>query len=192
MASNTSIQLRKSGTAGNSPADLNYGELALNYADGRLFYKNAGGTISTFSSGSGGGNSDMSSGNTELITTTADQVVDTFDKTLYRSAKYLIQAINGADVHFTEVVIIHNDNDIFGNEYGVFYSGASLITVSATIDASNVSLVITPINTNTFIDYNRTTIVSRPLGASTSSGDLMSLSGAEDLLSGSGTEDLLV
>jgi hypothetical protein len=192
MASNTSIQLRKSGTAGNSPADLNYGELALNYADGRLFYKNAGGTISTFSSGSGGGNSDMSSGNTELITTTADQVVDTFDKTLYRSAKYLIQAINGADVHFTEVVIIHNDNDIFGNEYGVFYSGASLITVSATIDSSNVSLVITPTNADTFIDYNRTTIVARPFGGSTSSGDLMSLSGSEDLSLGSGTEDLMV
>jgi hypothetical protein len=110
---------------------------------------------------------------------------------LYRSAKYLIQAINGADVHFTEVVIIHNDNDIFGNEYGVFYSGASLITVSATIDSSNVSLVITPTNADTFIDYNRTTIVARPL-TPTSSGDLMSLSGSEDLSLGSGTEDLLI
>jgi hypothetical protein len=187
MASNTSIQLRKSGTPGSTPADLNYGELALNYADGKLFYKNGSGTISTFSSGT----DSISNNNVELTTTTADQVVDTFDKTLYRSAKYLIQAINGADVHFTEVVIIHNDNDIFGNEYGVFYSGASLITVSATIDSSNVSLVITPTNADTFIDYNRTTIVARPL-TPTSSGDLMSLSGSEDLSLGSGTEDLLI
>lgn len=37
--SNTSIQLKKSGITGNTPVDLNYGELALNYADGKLYYK---------------------------------------------------------------------------------------------------------------------------------------------------------
>jgi hypothetical protein len=37
---NTAIQLKKSGSSGNTPADLNYGELALNYADGKIFYKN--------------------------------------------------------------------------------------------------------------------------------------------------------
>jgi hypothetical protein len=38
--SNTKIQLKKSGITGNTPADLNYGEVAINYADGKLFYKN--------------------------------------------------------------------------------------------------------------------------------------------------------
>ena len=38
--SNTTIQLRKSGQTGNTPADLAHGELAINYADGKLFYKN--------------------------------------------------------------------------------------------------------------------------------------------------------
>lgn len=37
---NTSIQIKKSGSTGNTPADLNYGEIALNYADGKIFYKN--------------------------------------------------------------------------------------------------------------------------------------------------------
>jgi len=36
---NTAIQLKKSGSSGNTPVDLNHGELALNYADGKLFYK---------------------------------------------------------------------------------------------------------------------------------------------------------
>ena len=40
MASNTVIQVKKSGTTGNTPASLNYGELALNWADGKLYYKN--------------------------------------------------------------------------------------------------------------------------------------------------------
>jgi len=38
--SNTTIQLKKSGQTGNTPSDLNYGEVAINYADGKLFYKN--------------------------------------------------------------------------------------------------------------------------------------------------------
>jgi len=43
--SNTSIQLKKSGQSGNTPSGLAYGEVALNYADGKLFYKNSlGGT----------------------------------------------------------------------------------------------------------------------------------------------------
>lgn len=37
---NTAIQLKKSGSSGNTPVNLSYGEIALNYADGKLFYKN--------------------------------------------------------------------------------------------------------------------------------------------------------
>ena len=38
--SNTAIQLKKSGESGNTPADLHHGEVAINYADGKLYYKN--------------------------------------------------------------------------------------------------------------------------------------------------------
>lgn len=43
---NTSIQIKKSGVTGNTPSGLNYGELALNYADKKLYFKNGGDTIS--------------------------------------------------------------------------------------------------------------------------------------------------
>ena len=49
---NTVIALKKSATPFAQPAALSYGELALNYADGRLFYKAANGTITSFVSGS--------------------------------------------------------------------------------------------------------------------------------------------
>ena len=49
--SNTNIQLRKSGVTGNVPASLELGELALNYADGKLYYKNGDGNITYFTSG---------------------------------------------------------------------------------------------------------------------------------------------
>lgn len=45
MASNTEIQIKKSGVTGNTPASLEHGELAINYADGKLFYKDDLNTI---------------------------------------------------------------------------------------------------------------------------------------------------
>lgn len=45
--SNTVIQIKKSGATGNIPAsiDLNYGELAINYADGKLYFKDSSNQI---------------------------------------------------------------------------------------------------------------------------------------------------
>ena len=47
--SNTVIQLKRSATSGNTvtSADINYGELAINYADGKLFYRATDDTIGT-------------------------------------------------------------------------------------------------------------------------------------------------
>ena len=45
------IKIKNSGTISATPSALEYGELGLNYADGKLFYKNGSGTIVPFSSG---------------------------------------------------------------------------------------------------------------------------------------------
>ena len=52
--------LKKSSVAGRvpTPSDLEYGELALNYTDGRLYYKAANGSITYIQSGGGGGTTD--------------------------------------------------------------------------------------------------------------------------------------
>lgn len=39
------IQIKRSSTPGGAPGSLAFGELAINYNDGKLFYKNASGTI---------------------------------------------------------------------------------------------------------------------------------------------------
>jgi len=49
---NTILQLKKSGVTGNVPDSLAYGELALNYADGKLYYKAANASIASISTGS--------------------------------------------------------------------------------------------------------------------------------------------
>lgn len=48
---NTAIRLKSSGVTGNVPSSLALGELAINYADGRLYYKNASNVITYITSG---------------------------------------------------------------------------------------------------------------------------------------------
>lgn len=50
MAYQTVIALKNSGTTGNSPAatDLAFGEFAINYADGKLFYRTASDTLGSY------------------------------------------------------------------------------------------------------------------------------------------------
>jgi hypothetical protein len=43
------IKLKNSGTSSSSPVSLEYGELAINYTDEKLFYKNASNSIKQFS-----------------------------------------------------------------------------------------------------------------------------------------------
>ena len=55
---NTILILKNSGSSGNTPSALANGELALNYADGKLYYRDATNTILSISgSGGGSGNS---------------------------------------------------------------------------------------------------------------------------------------
>ena len=51
------VQLKKSSVAAKVPlaSDLAFGELALNYADGKLYYKKSDGTtVDSFQAGAGG------------------------------------------------------------------------------------------------------------------------------------------
>lgn len=68
---NTVIQLKKSGVSGNTPPNLNYGELGINYADGVLYYKNSQGSIKSIS-GSGANSFSTINANSSLILATSN------------------------------------------------------------------------------------------------------------------------
>ena len=52
----TTIKLKRNSTPSAAPSDLEYGELALNYADGKLYYKNSSDEIASFTAGTSIGN----------------------------------------------------------------------------------------------------------------------------------------
>lgn len=45
------VKIKNSGTPNTVPMSLEYGELAINYADGKVFYKNSSNQITELSSG---------------------------------------------------------------------------------------------------------------------------------------------
>jgi hypothetical protein len=69
------VLLKKSSVSGKVPltTDLDYGEVALNYADGKLYYKNSSNVISSISSSSGGGTSSIIAIDAKSYTATAAQ-----------------------------------------------------------------------------------------------------------------------
>lgn len=71
---NTVIQIKKSGEIGNtpSPGDLNYGELAINYVDKKLYFKNDNATVKNFSADVF---NTVSANSTLVLATTSDDIL---------------------------------------------------------------------------------------------------------------------
>jgi hypothetical protein len=92
-------------------------------------------------------------------TTDPDQVVDSFDGTLYRSAKYFIQITSGSDTHASEILVSNNglDPPPF-TQYANIKSNVDLATFRFELNGSNVRLLVTPVSAITKIKVFRTTM----------------------------------
>jgi hypothetical protein len=80
-------------------------------------------------------------------TTTADQVLATFDATLYRTIKLTVQAADGTNYQSTELLAVHNGTTVNHTEYGTVTVGTAC--ASYTVDylvgtPSTVRLLATP------------------------------------------------
>ena len=138
-------------------------------------------------------NTYISDANTTLTTVSANTIIDTYSIIKYRTVKYLIQAtdFNAAAVHTSEFLVTHDDSSVYTNETNAIKTNnSSLYTLNASIDSSNVYLMITPVDGNTNIDFVKTSLVAIPMGGLI--GDLMTQSGITDLMLQSGTFDLAV
>lgn len=96
--------------------------------------------------------------NSVTTSTTANNVVDSFAKITYRSAKYTVQITSGTDYHVTEVLLLHDDSDVFITEYGTIFSNTSLGNVTAAINSANVELIVAPTNSSSVVKTKRITI----------------------------------
>lgn len=86
-------------------------------------------------------------------------LVDEFDITQYRTAKYLAQITSGEDYHATELLVIHNDNVASITEYGTVYTNDTPLGFFDTlIQNGKVRLLFTPEVAGSVIKVIRHTI----------------------------------
>lgn len=99
---------------------------------------------------------------TQTVSVNTVTTVDSFDKTVYRTAKYLIQVTQGSKYTSSEVLLVHDGTDSYLSEYAVIELGATRIplTVSTTTSGGNVLLRVTVTDAAT---TNATVKVARTL-----------------------------
>ena len=104
-------------------------------------------------------NSLIASFTSNVISSTATVNLDFFDASVYRSAKYLIQVVDGVKVHLSELSIFHDGTSIYLSEYGLITNTGRLGTFNAVL-SGNVTLNFTPASGVTAITIKmvRTTI----------------------------------
>lgn len=95
-------------------------------------------------------------------TATAQAPVDTFALATYRSAKYVIQAVDtvSGEYHVTEMIVVHDGTSAYATEYGTIFTGtAALATYDVDVSGTDVRLLATPASTNnTEFKLTRSTI----------------------------------
>ena len=102
----------------------------------------------------------LTESNATLPDTTPNQTIDSYDATVYRTAKYIIQATYGGDVHSTEVIVTHNGTDADVTEYATMFSTSSLMTISAEYNSGTVYVKVSPVNSGTVVDFLREALLA--------------------------------
>jgi hypothetical protein len=108
------IKLKKSSVPGRlpQPGDLDFGELAINYADGQLYYKKSDGTVATIGGGGVLGTRTITeataTNNQTIFTVSGGYTVGFVDVTINGSQLYSTDytATNGTTVVLTEACVV--------------------------------------------------------------------------------------
>lgn len=91
--------------------------------------------------------------------TTADQVVDTFSATAYRTAKYLVSITSGSSYQAMEILITHDGTTASQTIYADIATASNLASFTVDISGGLVRLLTTPVNAVTVYKVIKTTIV---------------------------------
>lgn len=146
----TTIKLKKSSVTGNSPnpANLEYGELALNYADGKLFFRKNDNTLSYFStSGGAGGASDLDGLSDVVITNPANNEILKYNGTTWVNGTS-DSVVGGVASYTSDLITASEGQTVFNSSYTVGYvdiylNGVRLINNSDYTATNGTSITLT-------------------------------------------------
>ena len=91
-------------------------------------------------------------------TATTQFNLDTFAKTSFRAARYIVAMSRGSDFHSTEIMLVHDGSAVTITQYGTL-KDATIATFDADISGSDVRLRCTPAsNSSSVIKFERTLV----------------------------------
>ena len=91
--------------------------------------------------------------------TTANQVLDSWSTSTYRSAKYQIQMSSGSAYQAVEMLVVQDGTGAHQTTYADVASGSDLATFSVDINSGNCRVLTTPANAATTYKIVRTAVV---------------------------------
>ena len=104
-------------------------------------------------------NGPVISQNTYQVSGTSEQVFDTFDKTLYRSAHYhvnIVSIFNGNVTHQTsQLVVIHDGTTANISQYGDIYLNEEIAEYNVQINGNNVEVTVISNGIDAQVNYVR-------------------------------------
>ena len=142
--------------AGNGSGTVLLSGFAFPTADGtsgQFLKTNGNGTLSFASAGASLSYSNISDG-TATVASSSTTNIDTFDKTLYRSAKYIVSVLDSTNSRHEifEANITHNGTNAYISTFGSVSSYASgLGTYTADISGDDVRFRVTPISSDSTV-----------------------------------------
>lgn len=72
--------------------------------------------------------------------------LDSYSSTVYRSARYFVQIVDGSNVHISEISLFHDGIKAYINEYGIATNNGQLGSFDAELFLGNVIVNFTPFN----------------------------------------------
>ena len=139
----TPVVIYNSGTTTNVPlaANLAYGELAINYTDGKLFYKNGSGVVVSFASGATINNDTATSSNVYPLFAS---VTTGAPSTIYTSNAKLLYKPSTGDFQSEQLVAgngLHLNNQTINTSYTIPATQSAMSAGPITL-ASGVSVTL--------------------------------------------------
>ena len=147
-ASNSTLELTGNGTGGVSLSGFTFP--TTDGSSGQFLSTNGLGVLSFASAGVSLSHSDIADATT-TISSSAASVVNTFDKTVYRSAKYFISISNAADTRFeyTEANVTHDGTTAYIVSFGSTTNyTAPLASLSVDVNGDDVRLIASNITSD--------------------------------------------
>lgn len=155
----TKIKLKKSGATGNVPTsgDLEYGELALNYADGVLYFKNSSNTIqqitsaqaNSFETINANGSLIIADSNTDILTLSAGDALYINGNGINDTITIGVRTSDSITSNSNSTVATSNAVNVAYNIATLAYAKANAPITIREIYASNANVVNTFTNINT-------------------------------------------